>query len=72
MKKLCAMLVPVIFAAGCTKMVTAPIKVAGKVATTSIGVAGDVAAAGVKSGSKVVKSTGADPAVVNAAVLLAK
>ena len=72
MKALCAMLVPVIFAAGCTKMVTTPIKVAGKVATTSIGVAGDVASAGVKAGGKVAGSAGVDPELVKAAAVLAK
>lgn len=53
-------------------MITTPIKAAGKIATTSIGVAGDVTVAGVKTGSKVVKSTGTDPEVIKAAALLAK
>ncbi len=53
-------------------MITVPIKAAGKVATTSIGVAGDVMITGVKTSSKVVKNTGTDPEVIKAAALLAK
>lgn len=69
MKKNCAMLGLILLTAGCTKIVTTPIKVVGKVATTSIGVAGDIAVAGVKTSAKVVRSTGTDPTVVKAAVL---
>ncbi|NOU35503.1 MAG: hypothetical protein HOO88_01820 [Kiritimatiellaceae bacterium] len=53
-------------------MITTPIKAAGKVATTSIGVAGDVTVAGVKAGTKVAKSAGGDSTAVQAAALLAK
>ena len=72
MKSFCAILVSVLLTSGCVKMVTTPIKAAGKVATTSIGVAGDVTVAGVKAGTKVAKSAGGDSNAVKAAALLAK
>lgn len=72
MKPLCAILISVILTSGCVEMVTTPIKVAGKAATTSIGVAGDITVAGVKAGTKVAKSAGGDSTAVKTAVLLAK
>lgn len=72
MKTFCAVLVSAVLASGCTKMITTPVKAAGKVAVASIDVAGDVAAAGVKAGGKVAGSAGADPEVIKAAAILAK
>jgi len=72
MKTLCVMLGCVLLISGCAELITTPIKVVGKTATTTIGVAGDVAAAGVKAGTKTAKSTGVKPEVVDAAILLAK
>ena len=72
MKALCAILVSVALTSGCVEMITTPIKATGKVATTSIGVAGDITAAGVKAGTQVAKSAGGDSSAVKTAVLLAK
>jgi uncharacterized protein YceK len=72
MKALCAVLVSVILISGCTKMITVPIKAAGKVTVASIEVAGDVTTAGIKAGTKVAKSAGGDSTAVQATALLAK
>jgi hypothetical protein len=62
----CSAVLLAVLTSGCTKMITTPIKAAGKVATTSIDVAG------VKAGTKVAKSAGGDSTAVQAAALLAK
>ncbi len=52
-------------------MITIPIKTTGTVATTSIGVAGDVTVASIKAGTQIAKSVGGDSTAVKTAVLLA-
>jgi hypothetical protein len=67
-----AVFLPLLLASGCTKMITVPIKTAGKVTITSIQVAGDVTVAGAKAGTKVAQSAGGDSNAAKAAMLLAK
>lgn len=72
MKTLCVALGFALLTSGCTKLVTVPVKAAGKITVATIEVADDVTTAGAKAGTKVAKSAGGDSTAVKAATLLAK